>query len=901
MRKITAILTPLLAAMFTAQPSHADSFNPVHTQDNLETNAGSLVGGSTVYLNHYQPRQEIGIYQPPAGRFGHTFYDEADQSPTGRFFVFTEADSAGWSLEERVQTDLILYDQVNAETRKITGGDNYRHIDPAVSDNGYVAYVRTPVGDYTDTSLHDIYLYDPTSDIATRIDSDCTTGSPLTTDVIEDTFRRRHVAISGDGRYVAYGDPCNSGTDEIFLFYLYDRISNTTTTLPFPASTGAFLKMTHSGRLIFQGEEFTYDQATDFTGSGENIDCIDQDGDGWGQTQLGDRSCFIETFEADFARCDYIAAVTSNGAQTCAFASAEALSAANNSCTDWADFSSECGMQFRDSRSQLVNQYKSVVGEFQTTSLIEPAQIIGATLQTITPPPNNSEACVDLPPLGDGFGWNGSCTCSLENNQSDVNLVVTGASLQKDFAAMRVFNFPEACVGSGGIAVYDNNASGMLDYTTTIVPQFRAVDDFWPTRIRASENIIIGSSSIYNYSQTDIEDAVNNNKRQTLGGPSSIETVATVFEKNSIGEWEEIQILTDLNISFELSGDYLFAIEDNCCFFTNAINVYKKGPNGFEFHSRLIDSTKDVEGIEASGDTLVSAIDSGRFNVYRLVDDNWQLETTLANPRDPITVNSQEITHGGSRFSLSSDTVITSRATFVRTASNSWESFNHNQDMLEEYFSAERYNAQDDPVVISNNQALPDDVIGGIYRSYIFENNSWRLADTISGLVDSFVAAGNQRALIGDRVGQNAGRVTLVAVDSSGRFTGNSNDTTIESDNDISDSDTPVADVSDNDASDNDSPVTNVSGNDLADSDAPITDVPNNNVPDEDASVTALQNNDEVQSTTTIAALTDSEETLNTGGGSFQLFTLLFLLLIKRMARPLHPPRYLRIKSILNF
>ena len=221
--------------------------------------------------------------------------------------------------------------------------------------------------------------------------------------------------------------------------------------------------------------------------------------------------------------------------------------------------------------------------------------------------------------------------------------------------------------------------------------------------------------------------------------------------------------------------------------------------------------------------------------------------------------------------------------------------------MLEEYFSAERYNAQDDPVVISNNQALPDDVIGGIYRSYIFENNSWRLADTISGLVDSFVAAGSQRALIGDRVGQNAGRVTLVAVDSSGRFTGNSNDTTIESDNDISDSDTPVADVSDNDASDNDSPVTNVSGNDLADSDAPITDVPNNNVPDEDASVTALQNNDEVQSTTTIAALTDSEETLNTGGGSFQFFTLLFLLLIKRMARPLHPPRYLRIKSILNF
>ena len=159
MRKITAILTPLLAAMFTAQPSHADSFNPVHTQDNLETNAGSLVGGSTVYLNHYQPRQEIGIYQPPAGRFGHTFYDEADQSPTGRFFVFTEADSAGWSLEERVQTDLILYDQVNAETRKITGGDNYRHIDPAVSDNGYVAYVRTPVGDYTDTSLHDCLLY----------------------------------------------------------------------------------------------------------------------------------------------------------------------------------------------------------------------------------------------------------------------------------------------------------------------------------------------------------------------------------------------------------------------------------------------------------------------------------------------------------------------------------------------------------------------------------------------------------------------------------------------------------------------------------------------------------------------------------------------------------------------
>ena len=69
--------------------------------------------------------------------------------------------------------------------------------------------------------------------------------------------------------------------------------------------------------------------------------------------------------------------------------------------------------------------------------------------------------------------------------------------------------------------------------------------------------------------------------------------------------------------------------------------------------------------------------------------------------------------------------------------------------MLEEYFNGERFpSAANDPVVISNNQALPDDVIGGIYRSYIFENNSWRLADTISGLVDSFVAAGSQRALI---------------------------------------------------------------------------------------------------------------------------------------------------------
>lgn len=392
----------------------ADNRNPLH-----DIHYGAMDISRTT-------ANEVEIpYRPGEGRAIH----DRRISPFGRYLVFIESEDSNWGGWKPDTTDILVTDLATGMTSRVNDdNDAYRYLDPQVSDNGFVVYVRTPSGFYTNRAAHEVLLYDPMTKLSTRLDQDCASRSPVPGATRPSVSGGsllynpgRDVAISGDGRFIAYENPCfsDSLSGESIEINIYDRLNNITTMVATGGGRNAAVWMGISGRVAkyrlpsTENEQFTIkhlDQATGEVGAYDSIDCVDQDGDGWGGVKLSGKSCRIDRFEVDLPVCDYVAAVSSKGADTCAYSRSDALSGAQGNCTDWSQWGSACRDEYEEHRTRIVDAYLGQMAELVTVA--EEPVSTGISVE------NNNGCDYSDAHLYDGWGWNestGQGCAPLEN------------------------------------------------------------------------------------------------------------------------------------------------------------------------------------------------------------------------------------------------------------------------------------------------------------------------------------------------------------------------------------------------------------------------------------------------------------------------------------------------------
>ena len=158
------------------------------------------------------------------------------------------------------------------------------------------------------------------------------------------------------------------------------------------------------------------------------------------------------------------------------------------------------------------------------------------------------EMCTDVAPFNDNFGWNGTCSCELDQNYrrfgwsiaTSDNLLVAG-SLQT----------PEGCFESGAASVYEIENGELPRKVADLQSSARAAGDGFSTRqsqIAISDNYVAIS---------------------TARSVNGIERAVTVFDRNT---WEETYVLRSSTVNdfgtrfsfgnqLEIIGDSVFVGE----------------------------------------------------------------------------------------------------------------------------------------------------------------------------------------------------------------------------------------------------------------------------------------------------------------------------------------------------
>lgn len=104
-------------------------------------------------------------------------------------------------------------------------------------------------------------------------------------------------------------------------------------------------------------------------------------------------------------------------------------------------------------------------------------------------PQPDLSVCVDTEPVGDGFGWNGTCTCTL-NEPFELSVV---NNLRQDTVAIVGSNSPSACIGSDSIFLY-SIVNDEWSVTNELTPSARSEGDGFPYNFEIADNAIVASS-----------------------------------------------------------------------------------------------------------------------------------------------------------------------------------------------------------------------------------------------------------------------------------------------------------------------------------------------------------------------------------------------------------------------
>ena len=92
------------------------------------------------------------------------------------------------------------------------------------------------------------------------------------------------------------------------------------------------------------------------------------------------------------------------------------------------------------------------------TLLLAAPAVYGDTLNYTSIEPALNAACVDFPPIGDGFGWNGRCGCMMQPEWEQFGRVV---AVSGNTLAIAAADTPENCPGSDAtISTYEKSEDG---------------------------------------------------------------------------------------------------------------------------------------------------------------------------------------------------------------------------------------------------------------------------------------------------------------------------------------------------------------------------------------------------------------------------------------------------------
>jgi len=95
-------------------------------------------------------------------------------------------------------------------------------------------------------------------------------------------------------------------------------------------------------------------------------------------------------------------------------------------------------------------------------------------IDTVVPVASLANECVDVPPLNDGFGWNGMCTCSLPGSFKNF-----GRSIVTDGSGVVIGSneSPNTCRNSGSASVYRIQTDGSIEKEAEVVSSIQQPDD----------------------------------------------------------------------------------------------------------------------------------------------------------------------------------------------------------------------------------------------------------------------------------------------------------------------------------------------------------------------------------------------------------------------------------------
>lgn len=235
--------------------------------------------------------------------------------------------------------------------------------------------------------------------------------------------------------------------------------------------------------------------------------------------------------------------------------------------------------------------HKAIVSIF-VSLLAAPAFSQEISYATILPTENAQ--CIDYPPLGDGFGWNGRCGCMVDPVWTEFGSEV---AISGNTIAIGSADTPENCPGSDAtVSIYEKSESGSWVKDT----EFNFED----------ENTGVGD---FEFADGKLVIKFGSNKSR-------------VFEKLS-GEWQQVSTL-DAN-----AGSF---VRRHSVDATNRTRVMTFGDvdlNGNE----TIQSQVEVESrlpvlVSRYGDIAVGLSDEEVFFFSENSSGNWQLDSQIAFP-----------------------------------------------------------------------------------------------------------------------------------------------------------------------------------------------------------------------------------------------------------------------------
>ena len=278
-------------------------------------------------------------------------------------------------------------------------------------------------------------------------------------------------------------------------------------------------------------------------------------------------------------------------------------------------------------------------------------------------------ACVDTEPLGDGFGWNGTCGCNVGTAHGAQPI-----SFKNDLIVFFSSDTPSGCNGSGSLFAVSRQM-GEWKVEAELNSSNRAAHDDFPhvlplgRGVDASGNTIIASTS--NGQQNDAlnylaifesDDGINWFEKQAILGADSnafLDFEDPVIEGNTLAYWSNFQIANSNDRS-------------------TTLHVFEKLENGFWEEAESINfgnlaGQGNIRRLTITDASIgVFLVDGGlpQIRIYDKQGDMWSQGARIDLPLDAAN---------SAFFEINENIIVLDRYTLNKNIDGSWSIFETNE------------------------------------------------------------------------------------------------------------------------------------------------------------------------------------------------------------------------------